>query len=107
MIEAQLIGADFDNRYTPDKVLRGQPPTGSDVGIIKLATPQFWQMPALALGSTTILKPGASLLIIGFPSVVEWDSPTHSVTQGILSAFKKDASGNTLIQTDASIELGN
>ncbi len=118
--EAKLVGYEFPNFYSTDVILRKAKPNGSDVAILQVENPGNLVFPALKLGNSADLKEGNSLVVVGYPGLVEGETNDQtsivdyklsaakpSVTRGIVSAIKKDGSGHNLIQTDASIDHGN
>lgn len=119
ILEARLIDFDYPNRYATDVILRKKRLMGSDVALLKIVNFSNYLFPALPLADSQSLLGGENLVILGFPTIVEGDakgsgsldytfsSTTPSITQGIISAIKRDPSGRRLIQTDASIERGN
>ncbi len=119
MYKASLLAVDVPNRYASDVVLRKKKPIGSDVAVLRFGESAM-TFPALPLGPTNSLKEGTPLVVIGFPALVEGDmsdtaslidyrtsSAFVSVTRGIVSSIKLDEGGRRLIQTDASIDVGN
>lgn len=119
IFNASLIDYDYPNRFSSNVLFEKKKPKGSDVALLKLANPNNYTFPTVKLSDSKKLKEGASILIIGYPGVVEGDisgnsllnykfsSATPTVTRGIISAIKKDENDKTVIQTDASIERGN
>lgn len=114
---ADLVNYDFPNYYSSDVVINKKDPKGSDVAILKIQNSSSLDYPALKItDSSTTSKEGSSVLILGYPGIVEGDdglldykqsSVKPTLTKGIISAIKIDLAGNTLIQTDASIDHGN
>lgn len=114
---ASLIDFDYPNRYSADTIIRKVYPSNSDVALLKIEnSPNLF--PALSLGMIDNLKEGQDVIVVGYPTLVEGgDNPGASisyktsqkptVTRGIVSSIKQDASGRTIIQTDASIDHGN
>ncbi len=114
---ASLIDFDYPNRYSADSIIRKVYPSNSDVALLKIEnSPNLF--PALSLGMIDNLKEGQDVIVVGYPTLVEGgDNPGASisyktsqkptVTRGIVSSIKQDASGRTIIQTDASIDHGN
>jgi len=83
----------------------------SDVAIIKI---DATNLPTVKLGSIDDLNIASKILVLGFPGkaaspVISAESVGEmTVTNGIVSAIKNDASGERkLIQTDASLGHGN
>lgn len=95
-----------DNRKLPAKLVARDPET--DLAIIKLELPNEEKMPVIAIGTSSDLMPGESVLAIGNAFGYE-----QTVTRGIISALHRavqvsDAQYyDDLIQTDASINPGN
>lgn len=115
--EAKLIAFDFPNSLSVDAVLHNATPQGSDVAIIKIDDASL-AFPSLKLGDSSLLKDGSSLLVIGYPGLVEGSQSDSSlisfqssgqptITRGVVSSIKTDNAGRKLIQTDASIDHGN
>lgn len=119
VFSASLEGADFGNLLSSDVIIKGATVDGSDVALLQLKDTQGYQFPGLQLGSVQSVKEGDKVVILGFPGAAEGtgsstdildynDSSTKvTVTQGIVSAIKKDQNGLNLIQTDANIGHGN
>lgn len=87
--DAELIGSDPD----------------TDLAVIKLLTRE--PVPAVAIGSSSDLMIGETVIAIGNPFGLH-----HTVTTGVLSAINRSIQDNEaiyhgLIQTDASINPGN
>lgn len=115
VLPATLVSLDYPDAYTTDAVLYKNIPHGSDVAILKINSGNL-KFPALKLGSKDSVKEGSQIIVIGYPGLVQGDQSLISykasaanatVTRGIVSSFKTDLSGKSLIQTDASIEHGN
>jgi hypothetical protein len=72
-----------------------------DIAIVKV--PGF-ELPAIELGNSSDLKPGASVMAIGSPSGLQ-----GTVTAGVVSAIRDDpfSGGYKVIQTDAASNPGN
>ncbi|RLC34704.1 hypothetical protein DRH14_02340 [Candidatus Shapirobacteria bacterium] len=117
IVLADLIDYDFPNFYSPDVIVRKKDTKGSDVAILKIQNSSSLDYPALEItDSNTTSKEGSSILVLGYPGLVEGShglldykqsSVKPTLTKGIISAIKTDLAGNTLIQTDASIDHGN
>lgn len=116
--EAELVDYDLANPYNLDSILYNKTSQGSDVAVLKIKETQGLDFPALDLVSTSLAKEGEAIVVVGFPTLVEGSKDRESaigfassnkptVTRGIVSALKTDQAGNTLVQTDASIEHGN
>jgi serine protease Do len=100
--------------YRADVLVVSEFEKGKDVGIIKITGKNF---PTIPLGNSDEVREGDELMILGFPgivqdltsgqglSVVSLFIPT--ISKGIVSALKMDASGSPLIQTDATVAGGN
>ncbi len=118
ILEASLVDFDYPNSFSADAILRKNIPSGSDVAILKIKNTQNYSFPVVNLGTSVGLREGSSLVILGFPGLVEGYASSESllsaassakptVTRGIISAIKTDQGGRSLIQTDASIDHGN
>lgn len=116
--EAVLVDYDYPNRFATDVLLRQKKLSGSDVAILKIVNPGSLTFPSLPLEERRSIRTGDDLIIVGYPAIVEYigtgvalfdasSVTTPTVTRGIASAIKRDESGKTIIQTDASIERGN
>jgi len=101
------------------EVKKYSPPVSSEPGAMSirdlalLKTPDN-NFPVLRLSDSKNVQIGDPVHIIGFPGVVlshellnQSSSTEASVTNGAVSGFKQDKSGNPLIQTDASAAWGN
>ena len=115
VLPATVVDFDFPNVFTKDAIINKNIPHGSDVAILKINAPDL-KFPALKLGSKDTVKEGSQILVLGYPGLVQGDtqlinyeasSAKPTITKGIVSAFKTDLGGKTLIQTDASIDHGN
>ena len=116
---ADLMGTNYANMFSKAVIFDDQKPEGSDVALLKVRDVDGYTFPSLNLGKAEDLKDGDSILVIGFPGIVsgkeggaalldyESSSTKPTVTRGIVSSMKKDAQGNNLIQTDATIGHGN
>ncbi len=128
IFDAELVGYDFSGltalQQSAASSLSGSTPVkkekSSDVAIIKLKSNQKSEYPGLPLVSSAQVKEGQSILVIGYPGLVSGQeagsaglldetssSVRPTITRGIISAIKQDTFGQTLLQTDASIEHGN
>ncbi|MBI4065527.1 trypsin-like peptidase domain-containing protein [Candidatus Gottesmanbacteria bacterium] len=120
MYKAALLAFDAPNRYAVDVILRKKIPSGSDIAVLRLENVGTKILPALPFAQTDNLQVGSPLVVIGFPALVEGtdantaslidyqtSSAQQTVTRGIVSSIKRDEGGRRLIQTDASIDLGN
>lgn len=121
IFQAELVDVEYPNYFSPDAVLRKTKVSGPDIALLKILTPGSLIFPALPLGDTSSLQEGSSLVVIGYPGLVEGDlnpeanslidyttsSVKPTITRGIVSAIKKDEGGRQLVQTDASIDHGN
>ncbi len=106
-VKAQLKGLNFN----PDDL---RSPTGefsaSDVAILKANGNNF---PTTILGEIDGLVSGASITVIGFPSIAESISDQFApakatATKGIVSAVRDDrGNGKKIIQSDVTISEGN
>ncbi len=116
--EAKIVAYEYPNIYSPDAIIRKKVTTGTDVGIIKLNNNEKFSYPGLTFGDINKVREGNSLLIIGYPGLVEGEatksallsyksSAKPTVSKGIISSIKTDQDGRKLIQTDASIDSGN
>lgn len=115
---ANLLGFDYPNRYSYDAITNKIYQPGSDMALLQIDNSSNSSFPALKLGDSQTLKEGSDIIIVGYPTLVEGgDGPNSSISyktsiqptisRGIVSSFKKDSSGRTVIQTDASIDHGN
>ena len=93
---------DMNNRPVSD--------SGRDLALLRVKDGVY---PALSMSSAEA-KIGDPLHVLGFPSVVRAHelldrrvAREASVTKGSVSAFPRDAIGQDLIQTDASVTYGN
>ncbi|MEI7603616.1 MAG: trypsin-like peptidase domain-containing protein [bacterium] len=111
-IPAKVLAMDFD----PKALITGKFTT-SDVAIITADTKCDTLLES-KLGDINNVTSGSSLLVVGFPGTGTDDilnqglsdlssTSQQTITRGVLSAIKKDQSGHTLIQTDASVNHGN
>jgi S1-C subfamily serine protease len=117
--EATFIGKDFPDNDTMDVIKGNQPEkSGADVAVLKITHPDNLKFPGLPIGNTENLESGGTLLIVGYPGLVQGSASSSSllnfsssakpsVTRGIISSIKGDQDGRKLIQTDASIASGN
>lgn len=115
--EASLVGYNFPE-VEQVKSKKIESIYGPDVAILKVKNNKGLTFPSLNMDDIEKLKVGNSLLIFGYPGIVEGNSDPSSLfsskssavptlTKGIVSAIKEDQAGRKLIQTDASAELGN
>lgn len=115
---ATLLDFNYPNRYSYDAIINKKYPEISDVALLQINTSAKIPFPALELGTVDNLREGSDIIVIGYPTLVEGGenpqatisyktSTKPTVTRGIISALKQDASGKTIIQTDASIDRGN
>ena len=117
LFAAELVGTDYANIFSKEVVFNKQTPTGSDVALLQISGGENYGYPSLKLGNSEDLKDGDAILVVGFPaavsgqeggSLLDYSSSTKAtITRGIVSSIKKDAQGQNLIQTDASIGHGN
>jgi len=96
-------------KYSP--LVAGEEMSGRDLALLRL---EAADMPALTLGDSNELKIGDRVHIIGFPGVVLTHELLNasakmeaSITNGAVSGFKQDKSGQPVIQTDAPAAWGN
>src|SRR2546422_1106400 len=96
-------------KYSPP--VAGEDMSGRDLALLRL---EAADLPALMLGDSNALKLGDHVHIIGFPGVVLTHELLNasakveaSVTNGAVSGFKQDKSGQPVIQTDASAAGGD
>ncbi len=128
VLDAELVASDFGG-ITALSLAASQAAAGveatprkksSDVAIIKLKGDGIGQYPGVPLVSSTEVKEGQQILVVGFPGLVSGQDPKAgflldetvssvrpTITRGIISAIKQDTFGQVLLQTDASIEHGN
>jgi hypothetical protein len=85
--------------------------SGRDLALLKIPGENF---PVLPLADSKGVQIGDPIHILGFPGVVlshellnQSASMEASVTNGAISGFKEEKSGNPLIQTDAPAAWGN
>ncbi len=99
--------------YKADVLVVSEFKTGKDVAIIKIPGKNF---PTLPLGNSDSVKEGDEILAIGYPGILQDGTGqalslvsllTPTVTKGIVSALRVDASGSPMIQIDAVISGGN
>ena len=127
ILDAELVGYDFSGLTALSKganiVSATNPPKrqkSSDVAIIKLKDSAGTTYPGVPMLTSDKVKEGQSLLVIGYPGLVSgqdtkssalldesYSSGRPTITRGIISSIKQDTFGQTLLQTDASIEHGN
>src|SRR5262245_12950423 len=96
-------------KYSPP--IAGEDMSGRDLALLHL---EAADLPALTLGDSNALKLGDPVHIIGFPDVVLTHELLNAsakmeatITNGAVSGFKQDKSGQPVIQTDASAAGGN
>src|SRR5262249_52761475 len=96
-------------KYSPP--IAGEGMAGRDLALLRL---EAADLPALTLGDSGALQIGDPVHIIGFPGVVLTHELLNasakmeaSVTNGAVSGFKQDKSGQPVIQTDASAAGGD
>jgi S1-C subfamily serine protease len=96
-------------KYSPP--VAGEDMSGRDLALLRL---EAADMPALTLGDSSALQIGDHLHIIGFPGVVLTHELLNasakmeaSITNGAVSGFKQDRSGQPVIQTDAPAAWGD
>ena len=96
-------------KYNPP--IAGEGMSGRDLALLRL---EAADLPALTLGDSGTLQIGDPVHIIGFPGVVLTHELLNasakveaSVTNGAVSGFKQDRSGQAVIQTDASAAGGD
>src|SRR5262249_30266622 len=90
-------------KYSPP--IGGEDMSGRDLALLRL---EAADLPALTLGDSNALKLGDPVHIVGFPDVVLTHELLNasakmeaSITNGAVSGFKQDKSGQPVIQTDA------
>src|SRR6266567_1499862 len=95
-------------KYSPP--IAGEGMSGRDLALLRLDAAD---LPALTLGDSGALQIGDPVHIIGFPGVVLTHELLNasakveaSITNGAVSGFKQDKSGQPVIQTDASAAGG-
>jgi S1-C subfamily serine protease len=95
-------------KYSPPA---GEAMSGRDLALLKL---EAADMPSLPVGDSAGPKLGDRVHILGFPGVVLSHELLNasarveaSVTNGAVSGFKQDVSGQSVIQTDAPAAWGN
>lgn len=114
---ASLIDFNYPNRYSFEAIVNKNYTRGADIALLKINNPNI-TFPALKLNSNPDLKEGLDVVIAGYPTLVEGEedpraaisyktSTKPTITKGIVSAIKQDLTGETVIQTDASIDHGN
>ena len=96
-------------KYSPP--VAGEAMSGRDLALLRI---EAADMPSLALADSSAARIGDPLHILGFPGVVLTHELLNasakleaSVTNGAISGFKQDVSGQPVIQTDASAAWGN
>src|SRR5437870_11219321 len=96
-------------KYSPP--IAGEDMSGRDLALLRL---EAADLPALTLGDSNALKLGDPVHIVGFPDVVLTHELLNasakmeaSITNGAVSGFKQDKSGQPVIQTDAPAAWGN
>lgn len=114
---ASLIDFNYPNIYSYEAVVNKNYRKGADVALLRIKTAAN-PFPALKLGSIEGLREGSEVVVAGYPTLVEGEqdpkaaisyqtSTKPTITRGIISAVKKDLTGKTVLQTDASIDHGN
>src|SRR5262249_23220869 len=90
-------------KYSPP--IAGEDMSGRDLALLRL---EAADLPALTLGDSNALKLGDPVHIVGFPDVVLTHELLNAsakmeatITNGAVSGFKQDKSGQPVIQTDA------
>ena len=115
---AKLLDFNYPNRYSYEAIVDKNYKRGADVALLKIENSSNILFPALKLGNTESLREGSDVIIAGFPTLVEGEedpraaisyksSTKSTITAGIVSSIKEDLTGETIIQTDASIDHGN
>ena len=96
-------------KYSPPVTETGQ--KGRDLALLQIAGKDF---PALPIAESQAIQIGDPLHILGFPGVVlthellnQSAAVEASVTNGAVSGFKEDLTGQPVIQTDAPAAWGN
>jgi S1-C subfamily serine protease len=96
-------------KYSPP--VAGESMSGRDLALVRI---EAADMPVLPLSDSSAAKIGDPLHILGFPGVVLTHELLNasakleaSVTNGAVSGFKQDVSGQPVIQTDAPAAWGN
>jgi serine protease Do len=96
-------------KYTPP--LAEEAMSGQDLALLKL---EAADMPSLTLGDSDAAKIGDRLHILGFPGVVLTHELLNasakveaSITNGAISGFRQDRTGQPVTQTDAPAAWGN
>jgi S1-C subfamily serine protease len=96
-------------KYSPP--VAGEPMSGRDLALLHV---EAADMPFLSMAQSRTEKIGDPLHIVGFPGIVlthellnESAKFEASVTNGSISGFKEDVSGQRMIQTDAPASWGN
>jgi len=96
-------------KYSPP--VAGEEMSGQDLALLKL---EAADMPSLAFGNSDAAKIGDRVHIIGFPGVVLTHELLNasakveaSITNGAVSGFHRDRTGQPVIQTDAPAAWGN
>ncbi len=96
-------------KYSPP--VAGEAMSGRDLALLRI---EAADMPSLPLADSSAAQIGDPLHILGFPGVVLSHELLNasakleaSVTNGAISGFKQDVSGQPVIQTDAPAAWGN
>ena len=96
-------------KYTPP--LSDETMSGQGLALLKL---EAADMPTLALGDSDAAKIGDRVHILGFPGVVLTHELLNasakveaSITNGAISGFRQDRTGQPVTQTDAPVAWGN
>lgn len=116
-LSAKLIDFNYPNKYSYEAIVNNNYRRGADVAILQIDNLSS-SFPALKLGNTENLKEGLDIVVAGYPTLVEGDkdprtaisyktSQKPTITRGIISAVRQDLIGETIFQTDASIDHGN
>lgn len=115
---AELLGFDYQNRYSYDAIVDKNYFRGADVALLQIDNPSNNLFPALELGNIENLREGSEVVVAGYPTLVEGvedpraaisykTSTKPTISRGIVSAVKEDLTGKVILQTDASIDHGN
>ena len=98
-------------KYSPPVSADPGAMSGRDLAVLKIPGDSF---PVLPLADSRTAQIGDPIHILGFPGVVishellnSTSSMEASVTNGAVSGFKQDKTGNAVIQTDAPAAWGN
>jgi hypothetical protein len=79
----------------------------ADIALIKIE-PANEELPAVTLGDSDLARSGQEVIAMGYPLFGEvGDAQDPTISQGIVSAIRKDKTGITYLQTDAPLSPGN